>query len=128
MVAVELEDLKGKNWVATMALAWAFGILGGHRFYTGKTTTAWIMVALYFGGFITCGITSIAAAIWALIDAITVALGNFTHQDGSPLYERIPLFAYLYFAFLALCVIFFIIYLIFGAALIGAGAGAGSGF
>ena len=126
MEQAQLDELRGKNWVATMALAWAFGIVGGHRFYTGKTTTAWVMLGLYLGGFITCGITSIAAGIWALIDAITVALGNWTHEDGSPLYERVPLFAYLYFGFLALAVIFCIGYFIFGAAIIGAGLGAGS--
>ena len=119
-----LNDLEGKNWVATMALAWAFGLFGGHRFYTGKTTTAWIMLGLYLGGFVTCGITSIVCAIWALVDGITVALGNFTHDDGSPLYERIPLFAYLYFACLGLGVIALLLYLILCVAGFSASTGA----
>ena len=48
----ELQDLKGKNWMAAMSLCWFFGPIGGHRFYTGKIGTAWAMFGLSVIGLI----------------------------------------------------------------------------
>ena len=126
MEEAQLDELRGKNWVAAFALSIVVGMLGGHRFYTGKKTTAWIMLALTLGGFITCGITSLAAAIWWLIDTVALALGKWSHEDGSPLYEVIPWLGYTYIGFLVLQIIVAICYIVFGAAIVGAGLGAGS--
>ncbi|MCM1338701.1 MAG: TM2 domain-containing protein [Muribaculaceae bacterium] len=88
-----LETQKGKNWVAAMALCWLFGSFGAHRFYTGKSNSAWIMLV-----FSATGLLAPISATWALIDGIVLALGQFQHEDGSNLYERIPGFGYFYIA------------------------------
>ena len=79
-----LNKLEGKNWVATMMLCWTLGAFGAHRFYTGKTGTAWAMAIMT----LTCCLAPISA-IWAMIDGIMIAIGSWNHDDGSELYERI---------------------------------------
>lgn len=95
-----LENLKGKNWMAAMSLCWFLGSFGAHRFYTGKTDTAWVMAI--------CSISGILApisAVWMLVDGVMLALGQFTHADGSELYERIPAFGYLFLVIVALTIL-----------------------
>lgn len=123
---MELEQLKGKNWVATLMLCWCLGLYGGHRFYTGNSNTGWVMVALTL-----LGITAPISAIWALVDGFTIALGKFRHADGSELYERVNWLGYVYIVLMVLAILFMLLYglMIIGmiAALAsGAGAGAGS--
>jgi TM2 domain-containing membrane protein YozV len=91
MMGEELKKCEGKNWVATMVLCWAFGALGGHRFYTRKSTTAWVMLVLTI-----LGITAPISAIWAIVDGFTIALGKFKAEDGGELYERINWLGYTY--------------------------------
>lgn len=95
----ELENLKGKNWVATMMSCWLFGCFGAHRFYTGKIGSAWIMVALSI-----TGIFLPVSVIWSLVDGIMIALGKFTHEDGSELYEHINWLGYVYIAVIILAI------------------------
>ena len=102
MDAVETEQLKGKNWLATMMLAWAFGIYGAHRFYTGKQGSAWAMAILSFLG---CGL--IITLPWMAVDLIMIALGNWRHEDGSELYERIPWLGYTLLVFVILVAVLF---------------------
>jgi len=85
------ENLKGKNWMAAMALCWLFGTFGAHRFYTGKSTTACVMLALTL-----FGITAPVSAIWAFVDGVLLTVGEFKHDDGSELYERVPWFGWIY--------------------------------
>lgn len=94
------QKLEGKNWMATMMSCWAFGTFGAHRFYTGKQVTAWIMFALTFS----CCLAPISV-IWTLIDGVMIALGKFTHADGSELYERIDWVGYLYIGIVVLSII-----------------------
>ncbi len=111
----DLEKLKGKNWMAAMALCWLFGAFGAHRFYTGKTKSAWTMLA-----FSVLGLTAPISALWMFIDGVVLALGQFTHADGSELYERKPAFGYFYIAFVAFFIIvgilLFVLSTIFAAA------------
>lgn len=126
MEAVETQQLKGKNWVATMMLAWFLGMYGAHRFYTGKQSTAWAMAIMTI-----LGCTAPISIIWSIIDSVTIALGNWRTEDGSDLYERIPWLGILYIVILCLGIIGVICY--FGlivamiASLAGSGAGAGAG-
>ena len=127
MATVETEQLQGKNWVATMMLAWAFGMYGAHRFYTGKQGTAWAMAILTITG---CG--AIVSLPWWVYDLIMISLGNWRHEDGSELYERIPWLGYVLLAFIILgilvCILYFgVITAAIVAAISGAGAGAGAG-
>ncbi len=103
----DLEKLKGKNWMATMVLCWMFGTIGGHRFYTGKSKSAWAMLAMT----ITCCLAPISA-IWALVDGVVIALGQFKHADGDELYERIPWFGYTYLIVMGLIILSSLLYML----------------
>lgn len=117
----ELQELKGKNWMAAMTLCWLFGMFGGHRFYTGKQGTAWAMFALSIIGL------APVTYIWSLIDGIALASGNYRHEDGSELYEKVDLFGWFYVAAQVLTILAGFLY--FGAivaAIASSFAGAGA--
>lgn len=114
MDSQELQKLEGKNWVATMMLCWSLGALGAHRFYTGKKNSAWAMLVLTL-----LGCSAPISCLWAMLDGIAIALGQFTHADGSPLYERKAWLGYVYLGIIALA---FISSLIYGAVFLAFGA------
>lgn len=60
-----------KSGNTTLLLALFLGIFGIHRFYVGKIGTG-ILMLLTLGGL----------GIWALIDIIVIACGNFTDKSG----------------------------------------------
>ena len=64
-----------KSWVVTLVLCLFLGMLGAHRFYTGKIGTG-IVQLLTIGGFF---------GIWVLIDLIMILIGKFTDKDGHAL-------------------------------------------
>ena len=128
METVETQQLKGKNWLATLLFAWFLGGFGAHRFYTGKTGTAWAMAIMTL-----LGCTAPISMIWATIDTVMIALGNWKHEDGSDLYERVPWLGYVYIACLVLAILGLILYFGFIVAMVaavlnGAGGGAGAGY
>jgi TM2 domain-containing membrane protein YozV/ribosomal protein L40E len=62
------------------------GGLGIHRFYLGYNTIAAIQLALALLGFVTCGVTAIAAGIWGLIEGILILVGKIDKDaKGNPL-------------------------------------------
>jgi len=63
-----------KSWVVALLLCFLLGMLGAHRFYTGKIGTG-ILQILTFGGL----------GLWVLIDLIMILVGKFTTKDGQPL-------------------------------------------
>lgn len=111
MESNEVQNLKGKNWVAAMMLCWQFGYLGAHRFYTGKTGSAWAMAVMSLTGCL-CPIS----LIWSLVDGVMIALGKYTHEDGSELYERINWLGYVYIIAMILSILYIIFY---GAMIVG---------
>ena len=64
-----------KDWLTLFLLTFFVGILGVHRFYTGKIGTGFLML-ITLGGF----------GIWFLVDLILVVTGQFTNKDG----QKIP--------------------------------------
>lgn len=69
----QAEPISPKNWLTTLLLSIFLGGLGAHRFYTGKPGTAILMI-------FTCS----GLGVWALIDLITIIVGNFKDSDGLP--------------------------------------------
>ena len=63
-------------------LAWFVGPLGVHRFYAGQTGSgvAMLLISLTLVGLLVTG-------IWALIDLIVLATGNFKDGDGELMKE-----------------------------------------
>ncbi len=122
-----MEELKGKNWLATMLACCFLGPLGMHRFYTGKKNTAWLMLVLTL---LTC--TFPISCIWSYVDGFMIALGKFKHADGSELYERINWVGVVYIVLAILGIVFVLFYFttilaLAGAMAGGSGAGAGAG-
>ena len=66
-----------KDWLVTLLLCFFVGYLGIHRFYVGKTGTG-------IAQLLTCG----GCSIWALIDFITIIMGNFTDAEGKFIRNR----------------------------------------
>jgi TM2 domain-containing membrane protein YozV len=63
-----------KSWVVALLLCLFLGMVGAHRFYTGKVGTA-ILQIVTFGGL----------GIWVLVDLIMIAMGKFTDKQGQEL-------------------------------------------
>ncbi len=64
------------------------GAFGVHRFYLGYNPIAIAQLALGLLGFVTCGITTLASAIWGLIEGIMILTGNINKDAaGQPLVE-----------------------------------------
>ena len=64
-----------KSWLVALLLCLFLGMLGAHRFYTGKIGTG-IVQLLTIGGFF---------GIWVLIDLIMILVGKFNDKAGQPL-------------------------------------------
>ena len=76
------EYVSRKNRLLALLLAIFFGCFGVHRFYVGKTGTGILMVLLDLTlvGFAITG-------VWAMVDAIIIACGEFTDSYGYKLVE-----------------------------------------
>ena len=62
----------GKSGLAYILLGVFLGSLGIHNFYAGYTNKAVAQLVLGLCGFLTCGISSLAAYIWAIVEICTV--------------------------------------------------------
>lgn len=76
---------QGKSKVVCGLLGIFLGHLGIHRFYMGYTSIGFMQLALNLAWFFTCGITSIIAGIWGLIEGIMIFTGSINEPDGTPL-------------------------------------------
>jgi TM2 domain-containing membrane protein YozV len=62
------------------------GVFGIHRFYLGYNGIGAAQLALGLGGVFTCGVTSMASAIWGIIDGVLILTGSIrTDAKGVPL-------------------------------------------
>lgn len=57
-------------------LCYFFGVFGLHRFYTGKTLSA-VLMLVTFGG----------VGAWMFIDLALILMGRFTDKDGLRIVE-----------------------------------------
>ena len=64
-----------KSWLVALLLCLFLGVVGAHRFYTGKIGTGIVQI-LTIGGFF---------GIWVLIDLIMILIGKFSDKDGHAL-------------------------------------------
>lgn len=67
-----------KDWLTALLLCLFVGVLGVHRFYTGRTGSG-VAMLLTLGG---CG-------IWTLVDLIMIITGSYTDAAGQPLYRSV---------------------------------------
>jgi TM2 domain-containing membrane protein YozV/ribosomal protein L40E len=87
-VQVSAFDPTLKSKLAAGLLGIFLGGLGIHRFYLGYTGIAVAQLILGLLGIFTCGITSIAAAIWGLVEGILILTGSINKDaQGKPLRE-----------------------------------------
>jgi TM2 domain-containing membrane protein YozV len=69
-------------------LAILLGWLGIHRFYLGYTNIAIAQLLLGLLGLLTCFITTLAAAVWGIVEGIMILTGQMNEDaDGQPLVE-----------------------------------------
>ena len=81
MKTFQLETLKdaptsGKSRTMTLVLCLFLGMLGIHRFYTGKPGTAVVMLL--------CSVSVVlfwVTAIWVVVDFVSILIGGF--RDGT---------------------------------------------
>ncbi len=79
-------NTSSKSRLVVGLIALFLGELGIHNFYLGYTSKALAQLILCLAGFLTCGITSVVAMIWSLIDAISIFVGKINEDsDGNPL-------------------------------------------
>jgi TM2 domain-containing membrane protein YozV/ribosomal protein L40E len=76
-----------KSKLAAGLLGILLGALGIHRFYLGYTAIGVAQLILALLGFVTCGITSIVAWVWGLVEGILILTGQQITKDaqGNPL-------------------------------------------
>lgn len=77
LVNSEVEKRK-KSTVAAYLLWWFTGVIGGHRYYMGKTGSA---VAMTLITVLTFGIGAIVTGIWAFVDVFSISKWLQEDQD-----------------------------------------------
>lgn len=70
-----------KSKVLAGILGIILGEFGVHNFYLGYTSKGAIQFTLCLCGIFTCGLTSIIAGVWGLVDAIMILTGSID-RDG----------------------------------------------
>lgn len=73
-----------KSRLAAGLLAIILGSLGIHNFYMGFNTKGTIQLVLCLaGGLLTCGVATVAAAIWGFIEGVMLLSSNGPRFDGN---------------------------------------------
>ncbi len=73
-----------KSRLAAGLLAFLLGGLGIHNFYMGMNTRGTVQLVLCLaGGLLTCGVASVAAVIWGLIEGVMILSENGPKFDGN---------------------------------------------
>jgi TM2 domain-containing membrane protein YozV len=78
-----------------LLLCWLFGLLGVHRFYTGKYLTGcFYLLPWGLAGVLSLSNSEILPVIpigllflWWIIDAMLIIMGKFTDREGKPIID-----------------------------------------
>ena len=77
-----------RNKLVAALLGIFVGAFGVHRFYLGYTAIGIIQLILGILGIVTCGITTLASAVWGLIEGILILTGSINKDaQGRPLVD-----------------------------------------
>jgi TM2 domain-containing membrane protein YozV len=77
-----------RSRVAAGVLGITLGWLGIHRFYLGYTNIALVQLLLGVLGLLTCFITTVAAAVWGIVEGVMILTGQIdVDADGQALGE-----------------------------------------
>ncbi|MGL4338115.1 MAG: NINE protein [Turicibacter sp.] len=69
-------------------ILWFFlGLFGAHQFYVCNNKYGFFYLALTLLGFVTCGVTTLIASVWAIVDLIYILTDKFKDENGNPLVE-----------------------------------------
>jgi TM2 domain-containing membrane protein YozV len=84
---VAAEDISPRSRLATTLFAFFLGVFGAHRFYTGKTSTAIVMLVLGIVGVLSAIVIVgvfllIGVWVWAMVDFILAVSGNARDVEG----------------------------------------------
>ena len=78
-----------KSRLAAGLLAIILGVFGVHNFYMGFNTRATIQLVLSLaGGLLTCGLGTVAAAVWGFIEGVMILSSNGPRFDGNGVIMR----------------------------------------
>lgn len=73
-----------KSRLAAGLLAFVVGLFGVHNFYMGYNARGTIQLLLsLIGGILTCGLGTVASAIWAFIEAVMILSSTGPRFDGN---------------------------------------------
>ncbi len=73
------------DWLATFLFCLLLGVFGAHRFYTGKNSSAWAMLAITVLLGWVFGLGIYITSVWSLVDLIMIICAKFTGKDGKPI-------------------------------------------
>ncbi len=75
-----------KSKVTAALLAFFLGTFGVHNFYLGRTAIGLTQVLVAtVGGLLTCGVATLAVAIWSFVEFVLILCGSVRDRYGRPL-------------------------------------------
>ena len=75
-----------KSKIGAAALAFFLGVFGIHNFYLGHVGLGLAqLLTATIGGIFTCGLATVAVAIWAFVECIVILCGGIRDSTGRPL-------------------------------------------
>ena len=75
-----------KSKIVAGLLALFVGTLGIHNFYLGRNALGLTQLLLAtVGGILTCGIATVAVAVWAFVECVVIFCGGINDRHGRPL-------------------------------------------
>jgi TM2 domain-containing membrane protein YozV len=87
-------ESSGEKKLTILLLCWLFGLLGVHRFYTGKYFSGGLqLLGVILGGvaaFFEAKVLAplfIVFPLWWVFDVLLIIMGKFTDKEGKPIID-----------------------------------------